>query len=69
MPSYWDNLPYVTARVHLMTGRLDTKFTALGVRVANVLRCQLTVVEGVGHNLVLEAPDCVVSALREGITS
>jgi pimeloyl-ACP methyl ester carboxylesterase len=51
-----------------MTGRLDTKFTALGVRAASVLRSRLTVVEGVGHNLVLEAPNVVVTALREGIT-
>ena len=68
MPSYWDSLPRIVARVHLMTGRLDTRFTALGAGAASVLRCPLTVVEGAGHNLVLESPDAVVSALWEGIT-
>ncbi|MBN1609739.1 MAG: alpha/beta fold hydrolase [Polyangiaceae bacterium] len=66
MPSYWNELPRVRTPVHLMAGQLDAKFTQLGSRAACTLRCRMTVVQGAGHNLVLERPDAVASAILQG---
>jgi 2-succinyl-6-hydroxy-2,4-cyclohexadiene-1-carboxylate synthase len=67
MPSYWEELPRVRIPVHLMAGQLDTKFKELGFRAARALRCRMTVVAEAGHNLVLERPDAVASAILEGL--
>lgn len=67
MPSYWDRLSGVRVPVHLMAGQLDGKFCELGHQAAERLGCRMTVVEDAGHNLVLERPDAVASAIREGL--
>jgi 2-succinyl-6-hydroxy-2,4-cyclohexadiene-1-carboxylate synthase len=67
MPSYWKELSSVRIPVHLMTGQLDVKFSALSLRAARALRCRSTVVKDAGHNLLLERPDAVASAIREGL--
>jgi pimeloyl-ACP methyl ester carboxylesterase len=50
-----------------MAGQLDAKFTALGFQAAHALRCDMTVIDEAGHNLVLERPDAVASAILEGL--
>lgn len=60
MPSYWGDLPKVRAPVHLVVGEQDTKFRAIASRMQGLIpHATLTVVPGVGHNVVLEAPDVV----------
>lgn len=52
--------------VRLVAGALDAKHRALAAaQVARLPRGALTVVEGAGHNVVLERPDAVARALRE----
>jgi 2-succinyl-6-hydroxy-2,4-cyclohexadiene-1-carboxylate synthase len=67
MPDYWQSLATVRVPVHLMAGCLDTKFVALARAAAKDLGCPLTLVEDTGHNIVLERPEAVVSALRRGV--
>jgi 2-succinyl-6-hydroxy-2,4-cyclohexadiene-1-carboxylate synthase len=69
MPSYWEELPRVRIPVHLMAGQLDPKFTELGIHAARALRCRMTVVDAAGHNLVLERPDAVASAILERLSA
>jgi 2-succinyl-6-hydroxy-2,4-cyclohexadiene-1-carboxylate synthase len=69
MPSYWEELPKVRIPVHLMAGQLDSKFKELGSLAAPALRGRMTIVDGAGHNLVLERPDAVASAILEGLVA
>ena len=58
MPSYWDALADLTMPVELVVGEKDLKFTKLAEQMLERLPLgQLTVVAGVGHNVLLEAPD------------
>lgn len=65
MPSYWERLREIQVPVHLMAGRDDEKFVRLGRRAAEALGCKLALVDGAGHNIVLERPEAVASALLE----
>lgn len=57
MPSYWDSLRDNTRPVLLVTGALDTKYADLAQRaIGHWPRLAHRVVEGVGHDVVLEAP-------------
>jgi 2-succinyl-6-hydroxy-2,4-cyclohexadiene-1-carboxylate synthase len=69
MPSYWAALSALEVPVHLMAGQLDDKFTALARSAAGRLACELTVVDGAGHNVVLERPDVIAAAIRKGLRS
>ena len=65
MPNYWPLLPEILVPVNLVVGSLDTKFRAVAERMLSLLpRATLTIVEGVGHNVVLERPDAVAAELR-----
>ncbi len=60
MPSLWNALTCVKARVYLVAGQLDTKFSELSrAQVGLMPRAELFVVEGVGHNPLLEAPEAL----------
>jgi 2-succinyl-6-hydroxy-2,4-cyclohexadiene-1-carboxylate synthase len=64
MPRYADALSATRVPITLMAGAEDAKFRALGNDLA--ARNQETgciIVEGAGHNLLLEAPDAVAEAM------
>lgn len=66
MPSFWSQLPRIAQRVVLVAGEKDRRFAELARRAATLLprgRCE--VVPGVGHNVVLEAPEVVARLLEE----
>jgi 2-succinyl-6-hydroxy-2,4-cyclohexadiene-1-carboxylate synthase len=65
MPDYRPALLSLKIPITLMTGALDAKFS----RIATVLakenaHVEVEVVDGVGHNVVLEAPSAVAAALK-----
>ena len=66
MPNYRPAMEALGIPITLMTGSLDAKFS----RIATTLDSQNThidaaVVEGVGHNVVLEAPAAVAAAMKQ----
>ena len=63
-PAYRAALARSTVPIALVTGSLDDKFTAIAREMLR-LRSGIThtVVEGVGHNAVLEAPDAVARVI------
>lgn len=64
MPNYWDALTKVEHPVRLMVGGEDTKFLALAEQMASLLPCPtVEIVDGAGHNLLLEAPERVAAAI------
>lgn len=66
MPSYWDELSSISARVAVMCGDLDQKFVNITQEIlAKVPHWRLDRVPRVGHNLILEAPDRVLRVLLE----
>ena len=57
MPDYRSFLPTISCPVELIVGGLDTKFIALARQMVEQLPvARLRVVDGVGHNVPLEAP-------------
>jgi 2-succinyl-6-hydroxy-2,4-cyclohexadiene-1-carboxylate synthase len=65
MTPVWDRLGELTMPVAVLVGERDTKFRALGERLAAGLPdARLVVVPGAGHALHLEAPQAVADALR-----
>lgn len=68
MPSFWAELSAIAQRVELVTGALDPRFCALGRAVVSELpNGTLTTVPGAGHNLLLERPGSVSSAILRGL--
>ncbi len=66
MPDYRSAMESLQIPITLMAGSLDSKFSGL----ANVLakenaHIDADIVEGVGHNVVLEAPAAVAAALKQ----
>ncbi len=69
MPDYRPRLADVDRPVRLVIGERDPKFRALAREMAERLpRATVTVVPGVGHNIVLEAPAEISGLLREDMT-
>ncbi len=67
MPAYQPHLPTLDLPVHLMAGERDSKFRRLTVEMAKALpRATIEVVPAVGHNLILEAPSVLASAMLRG---
>lgn len=68
MPSLWEDLPRVERPLYFITGERDEKFTELAKKsVTLVPRASHCVVPGVGHNVVLEAPEAVTTAVVQCI--
>ena len=68
MPSYRGVFQSQPLRVRLLVGALDANFVRLGQELAGASsRVQLEVVEGAGHNLLLEAPDRVARVLTNDL--
>lgn len=66
MPSAWSQLASLRMPVHLLTGALDSKFTAIGQQMTQVApQLRHTALPNAGHNLLLEAPDAVFRALHD----
>ena len=61
----WDRLGEVAVPALVVTGADDTRFTALGRRLAGALpRAQVAVIPGAGHAVHLERPTEVAAAVR-----
>jgi 2-succinyl-6-hydroxy-2,4-cyclohexadiene-1-carboxylate synthase len=64
MPDLRPALPRLETPLHLLVGERDDKFRALAQEIAALApRARMTIVPGVGHNVVLEAPGSVVEAI------
>ena len=64
MEPVWHRLGELTMPAKVVVGERDTKFVALGERLARELpHAQLVVVAGAGHAVHLEAPEAVAAAL------
>ena len=67
MPSYWNELSGLDLPVSLVVGERDHKFIGLAERMLLKLpRGRLSIVPGVGHNVVLEAPEYLAGPLGSG---
>jgi 2-succinyl-6-hydroxy-2,4-cyclohexadiene-1-carboxylate synthase len=65
MPDYRPAMASLEVPIMLMTGSLDPKFSEIADELADQnaqIRTQR--VDGVGHNLLIEAPSDVVTALE-----
>jgi 2-succinyl-6-hydroxy-2,4-cyclohexadiene-1-carboxylate synthase len=68
MPSYWNSLGAIPTPVRLAAGTLDHKFATIAREMAREMpRSTVELVEGVGHNVVLEGPAAVVEMLKRGV--
>ncbi len=68
MPDFSRDLAKVEQPVHLMVGGLDEKFQRLATSMVDTLpQATLELVPGVGHNLLLESPEVVASALHQAL--
>lgn len=64
MPSYWPELPHLSAPLTLLAGEHDPKFSAIARAVhARAPRSRLVIAPGAGHDLLLERPDLVAVEL------
>ncbi len=60
MRSYWSSIGAIQCPVTLVAGSLDSKFSKLAwTLAAGMSQFDVEVVQGVGHNVVLEAPDAI----------
>ncbi len=67
MPSYGGRLPEIRVPVTLVAGALDAKFSALARNMAGQLpQAELEIVEGAGHDLLLERPEFITEVIRRG---
>ena len=65
MPNYAPAIGALDVPITIMTGSLDSKFSGIADRIAaENTHVDAEVVDGVGHNVVLEAPAAVAAALR-----
>jgi len=67
MPNYREQLPQLTVPVTLCAGALDLKFRALAELMAkSVAHAELSIVDGAGHDLLLERPELITEVIRRG---
>jgi 2-succinyl-6-hydroxy-2,4-cyclohexadiene-1-carboxylate synthase len=65
-PAYRDAFARSTVPVDVVTGALDEKFTTIGGELVRLrTNVQHTVVSGVGHNVVLEAPEVIARIVAQ----
>lgn len=70
MPSTWTALPNLQVETTLWAGAKDTKFAALAKQMQVLLpHATCNIVADAGHNLVLEAQDALLAALRQPSTA
>lgn len=65
--SLWEQLPSLTMPVLIVTGELDTKFTAIGAEMAAAIgdNAHHIVMAGCGHSLPFEHPDSFARIVDE----
>ena len=64
MPSLWPALESIAAPVDLVAGALDPVYVDLAARMAaRIPRARLSIIGGAGHNVLLERPDALRSAI------
>ena len=67
MPNYRQDLAQIERPVTLLVGALDTKFVKLAEQMAKtVAHAQLSIVDGAGHDLLLERPEFITEVIRRG---
>lgn len=65
MPDYAPAIASIEVPVTLMTGSLDRKFSEIASALADLNpQVEAEVVEGVGHNVLLEAPTAVAATMK-----
>ncbi len=65
MPSSLDYFTKLTMPVAIVAGRRDEKFSALAVEMAGALSQRPVLVNGAGHNVILEEPGEVAAVVRK----
>jgi 2-succinyl-6-hydroxy-2,4-cyclohexadiene-1-carboxylate synthase len=66
MPPLWGALATLGAPVDLVAGALDPTYAGIARRMAARLpRARVTVVDGAGHNVLLERPDALAALVEE----
>ena len=64
MPDFLGTLPRIDCELELFVGALDEKFTRLANAMAERSpRAKLQIVDGTGHNVLLERPEALLAAL------
>jgi 2-succinyl-6-hydroxy-2,4-cyclohexadiene-1-carboxylate synthase len=67
MPNYRDALVQLRMPVTLIAGGLDAKFQELARLMARAVpHAELTIVDGAGHDLLLERPELIAEVIRRG---
>ena len=67
MPNFREVLARLRIPVTLLAGDLDAKFRDLAQQMARIApHAELTIVEGAGHDLLLERPELVTELIRRG---
>lgn len=67
MPNYRDMLGEIRVPLTLCAGALDTKFRHLAEQIAKaVAHAELNIVDGAGHDLLLERPEFIAQVIRRG---
>ena len=65
MPNYGLRAREIKVPVEIMVGELDLKFQNIGERLAGLIpKGELLIIQGTGHNVVLEQPDVVVNQIK-----
>ncbi len=64
MTQLWDKIPAFNFPVHLLTGELDEKFTAINSHMNDLLPdSEHTIINNCGHNVHLENPEAFIDVL------
>jgi 2-succinyl-6-hydroxy-2,4-cyclohexadiene-1-carboxylate synthase len=67
MPPLWDALDSISTPVDLVAGALDPAYVDLAHRMAARLpRARVVIVDGAGHNVLLERPRELAAQLWRG---
>ena len=67
MPDYRERMAGIGVPLTLLAGALDLKFSQLAQQMAkSVARAELVIVDGAGHDLLLERPEFITEVIRRG---
>jgi 2-succinyl-6-hydroxy-2,4-cyclohexadiene-1-carboxylate synthase len=68
MPAYSSALSDLQVPTTLLAGSLDDKFTRIAEAMATQMRvATVEIVEGAGHNVLLEKPEAIVAAIERSL--
>jgi 2-succinyl-6-hydroxy-2,4-cyclohexadiene-1-carboxylate synthase len=67
MPNYRHDLGRISVPLTLVAGGLDVKFRVLAEQMAKIIgHAELAIVDGAGHDLLLERPEFITEVIRRG---